>query len=52
MNVGPVCPIEISQAEEISLANGKGLGVMDLSKPKNAEAFGALWAYLKQELDL
>ena len=34
------------------LANGKGLGVMDLSKPKNAEAFGALWAYLKQELDL
>jgi chromosome partitioning protein len=52
LNVGPVCPIEISQAEEISLANGKGLGVMDLSKPKNAEAFGALWAYLRQELDL
>ncbi|MCF3635676.1 ParA family protein [Komagataeibacter intermedius] len=52
LNVGPVCPVEIAQAEEISLANGKGLGVMDLSRPKNAEAFGALWSYLRQELDL
>ncbi|WP_243429854.1 ParA family protein [Acetobacter sacchari] len=47
---GHVCPVEISQAEEIPLASGKGLGVMDLSRPKSAETFESLWLYLQQEL--
>ncbi|MFC3126208.1 division plane positioning ATPase MipZ [Pseudoroseomonas globiformis] len=43
---GDLCPVEVPQLEEIPLAAGKGLGVMDLSRPHSAETFEALWSYI------
>lgn len=50
--VGPVSPVEVPQLEEIPLAAGKGLGVMDLSKPSSGETFEALWSYVAREVGL
>jgi chromosome partitioning protein len=51
LNLGSVCPVEIPQLEEIPLAAGKGLGVMDLSRPSSSETFQSLWAYLSREVE-
>lgn len=50
--VGPVCPVEIPQLEEIPLAAGKGLGVMDLTRPSSGETFESLWSFVSRELGL
>ncbi len=50
LTVGPVCPVEIPQLEEIPLAAGKGLGVMDLTCPSSGETFEGLWSYVEREL--
>ncbi|MHB0726007.1 nucleotide-binding protein [Roseomonas mucosa] len=50
--VGPVCPVEVPQLEEIPLASGKGLGVMDLSRPASGEVFESLWSYTAREIGL
>ena len=52
LTIGPVCPVEIPQLEEIPLAAGKGLGVMDLTCPASGETFEALWSYVSRELRL
>lgn len=52
LTVGPVCPVEIPQLEEIPLASGKGLGVMDLSRPASGEVFESLWSYTAREIGL
>jgi chromosome partitioning protein len=52
MSVGPICPIEIGQFEEIPAAAGKGLGVLDLSRATSAETFEALWSYVAREVGL
>ena len=49
LSVGPVCPVEIPQLEEIPLASGKGLGVMDLARPSSGETFESLWSYVARE---
>jgi chromosome partitioning protein len=51
LSLGSVCPVEIPQLEEIPFAAGKGLGVMDLSKPASGETFQSLWTYLSREVD-
>ena len=50
LTVGPVCPVEIPQLEEIPLAAGKGLGVMDLTRPASGETFESLWSYVAREI--
>jgi chromosome partitioning protein len=50
--LGPVCPVEVPQLEEIPLAAGKGLGVMDLARPSSGETFDSLWSYLAREIGL
>lgn len=50
--VGPLCPVVIPALEEIPMAGGKGLGVMDLSRPNSGETFGALWQYVAREVAL
>ena len=52
LSVGPVCPVEIPQLEEIPLASGKGLGVMDLARPNSSETFGSLWSYVARKAKL
>lgn len=52
LSVGPVCPVEIPQLEEIPLAAGKGLGVMDLARPSSGETFESLWSYVAREVGL
>ena len=52
LSVGPVCPVEIPQLEEIPLASGKGLGVMDLARPSSGETFESLWSYVSREAGL
>jgi chromosome partitioning protein len=51
LNLGSVCPVEIPQLEEIPLAAGKGLGVMDLNRPSSGETFQSLWAFLSREVE-
>ena len=51
LNLGSVCPVEIPQLEEIPMAAGKGLGVMDLSRPASGETFQLLWAFLSREVE-
>lgn len=50
--VGPICPIEVGQFEEIPAAAGKGLGVLDLTRTTSGETFEALWAYVAREVGL
>lgn len=50
--IGPVCPVEVPQLEEIPLAAGKGLGVMDLTRPSSGETFESLWSFVAREIDL
>lgn len=50
--VGPICPIEVGQFEEIPAAAGKGLGVLDLSRTMSGETFEALWSYVAREVGL
>ena len=50
--IGPVCPVEVPQLEEIPLAAGKGLGVMDLTRPGSGETFESLWSFIGRELSL
>ena len=50
LTVGPVCPVEVPQLEEIPLASGKGLGVMDLTRPGSGETFESLWSYVTREI--
>ena len=52
LSIGPVCPVEIPQLEEIPLASGKGLGVMDLMRPSSGETFDSLWSFISRELAL
>lgn len=52
LSIGPVCPVEIPQLEEIPLASGKGLGVMDLTRPSSGETFESLWSFISRELAL
>ncbi|MGI4809176.1 MAG: AAA family ATPase [Janthinobacterium lividum] len=52
LSIGPVCPVEIPQLEEIPLASGKGLGVMDLARPSSGETFDSLWSFISRELAL
>jgi chromosome partitioning protein len=51
LSAGPVCPVEIPLLEEIPLAAGKGLGVMDLTRPASGETFEGLWSYVAREVD-
>jgi chromosome partitioning protein len=48
---GDFCPVEIPQLEEIPLASGKGLGVMDLSRPSSGETFESLWSYVARKVE-
>jgi chromosome partitioning protein len=50
--VGPICPIEVGQFEEIPAAAGKGLGVLDLTRTTSGETFEALWSYVAREVGL
>ncbi|WP_245615429.1 ParA family protein [Muricoccus aerilatus] len=52
LNMGPLCPVEVPQLEEIMLAAGNGLGVMDMTKANSADTFSALWGYVMQEMPL
>ena len=52
LSIGPVCPVEIPQLEEIPLSSGKGLGVMDLTRPSSGETFESLWSFISRELAL
>ncbi|WP_424137825.1 division plane positioning ATPase MipZ [Roseomonas chloroacetimidivorans] len=52
LSIGPICPVEVPQLEEIPLAAGKGLGVMDLTRPSSGETFEALWSYVAREIGL
>jgi chromosome partitioning protein len=47
---GDLCPVEIPQLEEIPLASGKGLGVMDLARPNSGETWEALWSFVERRL--
>lgn len=52
LTYGPLCPMEIPTLEEIPVASGKGLGVMDLSKAKSADTFSGIWSYVCLEVGL
>ncbi len=52
LSIGPVCPVDVPQLEEISLAAGKGLGVMDLTRPNSGETFDNLWSFVMREIGL
>ena len=52
LSIGPVCPVEVPQLEEIPLAAGKGLGVMDLTRPNSGETFESLWSYVAREIGI
>ncbi len=52
LSIGPVCPVEVPQLEEIPLAAGKGLGVMDLTRPNSGETFESLWSFVAREIGL
>jgi chromosome partitioning protein len=47
---GDLCPVEIPQLEEIPLASGKGLGVMDLTRPGSGDTFEALWSFIERRV--
>ena len=52
VKVGPVCPIELPQLEDIHVPASKGLTLLDYSKSRGIEPFEEIWAYVRREMGL
>jgi chromosome partitioning protein len=52
LKVGRFCSVEIPLLEEVHMAQGNGLTVMDVKGSKAGATFDALWSYVAREIDL
>jgi chromosome partitioning protein len=50
LKVGHFCPVEIPLLEEVHVAQGNGLTVMDVKGSKATATFDALWSYVAREI--
>ncbi len=49
---GPVCPIELTQREDVHRAAANGFGVLEIPKHPAAEEFQILWNHIRQRMRL
>jgi chromosome partitioning protein len=49
---GPLCPVDVRLLDDIEATHDHGVGVCEIRKSKGAEDFGAVWEYVKQQIQL
>lgn len=49
---GPLCPVDVRLLDDIEATHDHGVGACEFRRSRGAEDFGAVWEYVKQQMQI
>lgn len=49
---GPLCPVDVRLLDDIEATHDHGVGTCEFRRSRGAEDFGAVWEYVKQQMQI
>lgn len=49
---GPLCPVDVRLLDDIEATHDHGVGACEFRRSRGAEDFGAVWDYMKQQMQI